>query len=233
MSIYAIADLHLSFSAEKSMDIFGGQWVNHTERIEENWRTIVKEEDTVIVPGDISWAMKLSDAVVDLDWIDALPGKKVLIKGNHDLWWNSITKLNRMYDSIHFLQNNYVKAEGWAICGTRGWIGPWDMGFMAEDEKVYKRELLRLRMSLEAAVSSGEKHIIGVIHFPPLADNGGESGFAKLFKEYGVEYVVYGHLHGYDAHQRALQGVYGGTDYRLVACDYLKCSPLLIYSNES
>lgn len=229
MSIYAIADLHLSFSADKSMDIFGGQWTNHVERLEENWRRVIKEEDTVIVPGDISWSMKPADVIPDLNWVAALPGKKVFIKGNHDLWWTSVTKLNSMYENIRFLQNDYWKADGIAICGSRGWIGPWDQEFTEQDRKVYNRELLRLRMSLEAAAEAGEKRIIGALHFSPFAENGESSGFTELFEEFGAEKVVYGHLHGPEAHRKATQGVYKGVEYRLVACDYLRCCPLLIY----
>ena len=155
MSIYAIADLHLSFSAEKPMDIYGGQWINHTEKVKNNWEAVITEEDTIIIPGDTSWALQFDDAVVDLKWISELPGKKVLIKGNHDLWWNSISKLNALFPNMVFLQNSFYEAEGYAICGSRGWICPGDDDFTPHDEKIYKRELGRMRLSLESAAKAG------------------------------------------------------------------------------
>ena len=126
MSIYAIGDLHLSFSpeVEKPMDLFGHAWKDHAQRLKQHWLELVKPEDTVIIPGDISWGLRMSEAIPDLDWIDALPGKKLIFKGNHDLWWQSVSKLNNMYDSIYFVQNKAVEVEGYYICGSRGWIGP-------------------------------------------------------------------------------------------------------------
>ncbi|MGI6752644.1 MAG: metallophosphoesterase [Anaerovoracaceae bacterium] len=228
MSIYAIADLHLSFSADKSMDIFGGPWVNHAERLRENWQKMIGNDDTVIICGDISWGMKLDDAMEDLKWISRLPGKKIMVKGNHDLWWSAISKLRGVDDKMLFLQNDYFRADDFAICGSRGWIGPWDQGFTRDDEKVYRRELLRLRMSLDKALEAGEKRIIGVLHFPPFGDGCGKTDFTDIFEEYRVEQVVYGHLHGAESHERAVQGEVRGIRYHLVACDYLDCRPLLI-----
>ncbi|MEL7659216.1 MAG: metallophosphoesterase [Bacillota bacterium] len=236
MSIFAIADLHLSFSAEKPMDIYGGEWINHTEKVKKNWETMISEEDTVIIPGDISWALRFEDALVDLRWISELPGKKVLIKGNHDLWWNSIGKLNALYDNMFFLQNSFYEAEGYAICGSRGWICPDDDDFTMQDEKIYKRELGRLKMSLEAAAKAGyggksenrKGGILGVLHFPPTSDNLKLSGFTALFEEYGAEKVVYGHLHGKDAYGNGLKGIRNKVEYILTSVDYLKCKPYQI-----
>ena len=142
MSIYAIGDLHLSFApeVEKPMDLFGKAWKDHAERLKRNWLEMIKPEDTVIIPGDISWGLRMSEAIPDLDWIDALPGKKLIFKGNHDLWWQSISKLNNMYDSIHFVQNTACEVEGYYICGSRGWIGPGHDDYKEADEKIYKRE---------------------------------------------------------------------------------------------
>ncbi|MDD4583701.1 MAG: metallophosphoesterase [Eubacteriales bacterium] len=226
MNIYAIADLHLSFDGAKPMDIYGGQWIDHTVRLEKNWRSMVSEEDVVILAGDLSWSLKQEGAIDDLNWISALPGKKVLIKGNHDLWWTSANKLNRLYDNMYFLQNTYYKAGDYAICGSRGWICPGDIEFTTHDRKIYQRELVRLRMSLEEAKKAGETHIIGAIHFPPANEGLEDSGFTDLFEEFGVELVVYGHLHGTDAHLKGLKGIRNGVEYRLVACDYLSCRPL-------
>lgn len=236
MSIYAIADLHLSFSAEKPMDIFGGEWINHTEKVKKNWETMITNEDTVVISGDTSWALRYEDALKDLKWISDLPGKKVLIKGNHDLWWNSIGKLNALFDNMVFLQNSFYEAEGYAICGSRGWICPDDDDFTIHDEKIYKRELGRMKLSLETAAKAGfgskyggEKgNILGVIHFPPASDSARRSGFTEIFEEYGVEKVVYGHLHGKDAYGNGLRGIRNKVEYILTSVDYLKCIPYRI-----
>jgi len=236
MSIYAIADLHLSFSAEKPMDIYGGEWVNHTEKLKTNWEAMISEKDTVIIPGDSSWALRFEDALVDLKWIDDLPGKKVFIKGNHDLWWNSANKLNTLFENMVFIQNSFYEAEEFAICGSRGWSCPGDDDYTVHDEKIYKRELGRLRLSLEAAaiMGYGKKYdgnrgkILGAIHFPPASDNLKRSGFTELFEEYGVEKVVYGHLHGSDAYGNGLRGIRNNVEYILTSTDYLKCIPYKI-----
>lgn len=243
MSIYAIADLHLSFSSKKPMDIYGGEWVNHTEKIKKNWEAAISRDDTVILAGDSSWALRFEDALVDLEWISRLPGNKVLIKGNHDLWWNSVSKLNAQFDRMYFLQNTFYEAEGTAICGSRGWICPDDDDFTAQDEKIYLRELGRLRLSLEAAAKAGygrkaaEKqgadavqkgNIIGVLHFPPACDNLRRSGFTDLFEEYGAEKVIYGHLHGKDAYGNGFKGIRNDIEYILTSTDYLKCTPYKI-----
>ncbi len=236
MSIYAISDLHLSFSAEKPMDIYGGEWINHTEKVKNHWIELVKEEDTVLLPGDTSWALRFHDAVVDLRWISKLPGRKILIKGNHDLWWNSLTKLNALFENMVFLQNNFYIAEQYAICGSRGWICPDDDNFTKQDDKIYQRELMRLRLSLEAAAKSGygnkyagEKGgILVMIHFPPASDTARISGFTQLFEEYGVEKVLYGHLHGKDAYSNGIQGIYNKIEYILTSVDFLRCKPYRI-----
>ncbi|MDD3168818.1 MAG: metallophosphoesterase [Eubacteriales bacterium] len=236
MGIYAIADLHLSFSADKPMDIYGGEWINHTDKVKENWKTMISEGDTVVLPGDNSWALRFEDSLIDLRWISELPGNKVFIKGNHDLWWNSVSKLNALFENMFFLQNSFYEAEGYAICGSRGWICPGDEDFTVHDEKIYKRELGRLRLSLEAAAqagygkSTGERRgkILGTLHFPPAGDPLRKSGFTELFEEYGAEKVVYGHLHGRDAYSSGLQGIRNKVEYILTSVDYLKCKPYKI-----
>ena len=228
MGIYAISDLHLSFSenVEKPMDIFGGEWLNHTEKVKDNWEKLISKEDTVIIGGDISWALKLSEAEPDLLWMRELPGNKVLIKGNHDLWWTSIKKLNSMFGvDMRFIQNDFYEAEGCAICGSRGWLCPGDEDYTAQDEKIYRREILRLRNSLAAAKGAGFAKIIGVIHFPPTNGMFQESGFTDLFSEFQVAHVFYGHLHGGDAFRRGIQGNFKGINYKLISLDYLKCMP--------
>lgn len=235
MKIFAIGDPHLSFGegVQKPMDIFGGQWVGHTEKLEQNWRAEVRPEDTVILCGDISWGLKLEEARADLDWIHDLPGKKLLFKGNHDLWWQAISQLNRLYDdgTMLFLQNRCFVAEDpesgrrAAICGTRGWTCPGSEGFGDHDRKIYERELLRLRFSLEEGRRSGAEQLIGVLHFPPTNDMQQESGFTQLMREYGVKTCVYGHLHGKDAYRHGMQGIYNGVEYRLVSLDYVEGMP--------
>lgn len=223
MAIYAISDLHLSFDSavDKPMDIYGERWVNHAEKIKKEWEENVCADDTVIVAGDISWALKLNEAMADLEWISKLPGKKVLIKGNHELWWNGVNKLNKLYDDIYFLQNTCYEAEGIAICGSRGWICPGTTDFTSEDLKIYERELTRLEMSLSMAASLGYKdNIIAALHYPPTNENHQASGFTRLFEQYGVKHVVYGHLHGNEIWKRGIKGILNGVKYELVSQDY-------------
>lgn len=230
MSIYAIGDLHLSLApgVEKPMDIYGSVWRNHAEKLKKNWEELIKPSDTIILPGDISWGLKLSEAMYDLEWVDRLPGKKVIFKGNHDLWWSSAGKLNRLFDSMTFVQNTAYEAEGCFLCGSRGWICPGHDDFKVQDEKIYKRELLRLDMSLKDAKAKGAEEIIGVLHFPPSTGSGCSSDFTDAFEAAGVKKVIYGHLHGMDAYKNGLKGMYNGIDYSLVSLDYLDCMPVLI-----
>ncbi|MDY3954446.1 MAG: metallophosphoesterase [Anaerovoracaceae bacterium] len=228
MSIYAIGDIHLSLTTDKPMEIFGGQWINHTNRIREKWERIVKETDTVIIPGDISWGLRRQEADEDLAWISRLPGQKVLIRGNHDLWWTSVTKLNQLDSRMYFLQNTHYMAEDYAICGSRGWICPGDPDFTAHDEKIYLRELQRFRFSLESAARAGAKKLIAALHYPPVRAGGESSGFTELAEEFGVEILVYGHLHGADAHTKAFKGIHRGVEYALVSGDFLTFCPKLI-----
>lgn len=239
MSIYAISDLHLSFdeNVDKPMDKFGPEWFDHAERLKENWEKTVGENDTVIIAGDISWGLKLSEAMADFRWIDALPGKKLIFKGNHDLWWSSITKLNTLFDTITFVQNFAVFCEGWYICGSRGWVCPGDSSFVEEeDRRKYDREVLRLRMSFddayrqetEVCCGAGLPRVIGVLHYPPTNDKHQDSDFTRMFASCGAVKVVYGHLHGKGKYGRGLKGFFNGVDYSLVSVDYLDCTPKLI-----
>ncbi len=229
MAIFAIADFHLSFNPniDKPMDIYGPSWENHAERLKENWNKTITKDDTVIIPGDISWALRPDEVLPDLAWIhENLPGKKIFIKGNHDLWWQSVSKLNKLYDDMFFLQNTYAEAEGYAICGTRGWNCPGTQDFTEEDAKIYRRETLRLEMSLEAAKNAGFTGIIGAIHYPPTDERHQESEFTRLFEKYGVKLVLYGHLHGKDVWPKGLQGQMNGVEYRLISLDYLEAEPV-------
>lgn len=228
--VFAIADPHLSFSTDKPMDVFGSAWTDHAERFSLRWREEVSGGDIVIVAGDISWALKTEDAIPDLDFLHGLPGYKVLVRGNHDLWWQSITKLNALYDDIRFLQNDFIfVGDGAAICGSRGWGLPGLEGYGADDEKILARELIRLHMSLERAVSAGAKNIICAMHFPPALMPSNQSAFTDLIQKYPVSRVVYGHLHGAQAFRKGIQGRHGEVEYSLVSCDYLRFSPLRIF----
>jgi len=239
MSLFAIGDLHLSFGGkvDKPMDIYGGPWIRHWEKLKSHWEHFVKEEDTVILPGDISWAMHLEDAMEDLLWIASLPGKKVILRGNHDLWWSSITKLSRIDDSLYFLQNNCYEGEHFIIFGTRGWICPGDRDFEEErDRKIYKRELIRLNLSLEEALAFKAKSeregkckaLSGAMHFPPLNEKKEKSEFTELFSKHEVSKVVYGHLHGENAYRNGPEGMHDGVDYILCSLDKLQGVPKLI-----
>ncbi len=229
MKIYAISDLHLSFSSNKPMDIFGVEWENHDLKIRENWMSCVKPDDIVIIPGDISWGLKQQAAEEDFRWIHSLPGTKLLFKGNHDLWWTTSRKLNALYDDMIFLQNSYFAAGDIAVCGTRGWELPQSSAEWTEhDEKIYQRELGRLRMSLEAAKRDGMKRIIAAMHYPPVEKRYKKTGFTDILEEFGAEQVVYGHLHGENAHRNAFSGLCRGIRYRLVSCDYLNFLPVFI-----
>ena len=235
MSIYAIADTHLAFfpESDKPMDVFGKRWTDHEDRLKTACEQMMNDDDTLIVAGDISWAIRLEDARYDLDWIHSLPGRKIMIKGNHDLWWNGITKLNSLYEDMSFLQNDCIVAEGCCICGSRGWLTPDHDDYTGEDEKIYRRETLRLEMSLEAGKKKldedpGIERILGFIHFPPAIDRVRLSAFHDLFREYGVRDVYYGHIHGDEAFRAALTGDVDGIAYHLISLDYLNCRPLKI-----
>ncbi len=182
MAIYTIGDLHLSFSTDKPMDIFGEAWMNHTDKIKADWLAKVSEEDTVIIPGDISWASSLEDGLVDLAWLEELPGKKLLLRGNHDYWWVTLAKMRKLVKSIDFIQNNSYEVEDKIICGARGWLCPNDTSFTESDEKIYTREITRLKLSLDSVGDTKGKEIIVFMHYPPYNDKRHPSGFTELIK---------------------------------------------------
>lgn len=229
MALFALGDLHLSHAVDKPMDIFGPVWEKHEEKIAGNWRRIVGPDDLVIIPGDISWALKLAEAIPDLDWLGRLPGKKLLVRGNHDYWWVGIGKVRRVLPrGVYALQNDYFPWGEWAICGSRGWICPGQEGFdPVRDEKIYQRELGRLQLSLERAHKDGFDQIVVALHYPPINGRHEPSGFTELLHQYSVKICVYGHLHG-EAQASALTGEWEGTEYRLVAADAVNFSPVLI-----
>lgn len=227
MALYAISDLHLAFGLNKPMDIFGSNWTNHDEKIKENWLKKINESDTVLIAGDISWSMKLDSGMEDIRWIHELPGKKVLIKGNHDYWWNSVKKLNDLFDDMFFIQNSYYSYEDYAICGTRGWMCPGNDKFTEHDDKIYKREKIRLELSITSAIKDGFSKFIVMLHYPPTNDKFEESLFTEILEKCGVEKVIYGHLHG-PFNYKVLNKEFNGIQYFLTSSDYLNFDPIKI-----
>lgn len=229
MSVFAIGDLHLPGHAQKPMDVFGSHWDRHFETISENWRAKIADEDIVLIPGDISWAMQLSEAVDDLAAIGELPGTKLLLRGNHDYWWSSLSKLRAVLPAgMHVIQNDALLLNGLAFCGTRGWTFPTQQQPLSgQDEKVYLRELMRLRMSLDQAKKLGGEEIIVMLHFPPLFADGLSTGFTEILEEYQVNRVIYGHLHGAGI-KIGFEGIREGIEYRLVSCDALHFDPIQV-----
>ncbi len=218
MAVFAIADLHLP-AQQKPMDVFGEHWRDHFQRIREDWLARVAPGDLVLLPGDLSWAMRLEDAVEDLNSIAALPGTKLLLRGNHDYWWSSIGRVRRMLgEGMLALQNDSFLIDGRLYAGSRGWMLP-GADFSDDDRRIYARERLRLEMSLEnARRRDGEAPITVMMHFPPLTDE--EPGFSDILERYGVTDCVYGHLHG-SAIYGAVRGVRNGVRYHQVSCDGL------------
>lgn len=230
--LYAIADTHLSFGIEegnKAMDLFGGPWVGHADRLKAAWLKLVEDQDSVIIAGDISWALKLEEAMADLAFLDSLPGRKILVRGNHDLWWSSMKKMRGLFKSISFIQNDSVELESCVVCGSRGWICPDEPDYSeSEDGKIYRRELIRLEMALKSASECG-KPIIAVTHYPPRNRFSEASGFSELLEKYGARTCVFGHLHGEQAFRNAPEGLIDGVYYRLVSLDRLSAVPLRIF----
>lgn len=225
MSLFAIADLHLSLGTQKPMDIFSG-WKNYVERLEANWRARVRPEDTVAIPGDISWAMTLEEAERDFAFLHALPGQKVLMKGNHDYWWATMAKMQAFlaakgFSTLSFVHNSAHAVEGCAVCGTRGWF------YDSEgDKKVLLREAGRLDTSIAEAERMGLAPVV-FLHYPPLYNDFCCAEITDVLAKHRVTRCYYGHLHG-RARRFAVQGVHGGVDYRLISADHLQFDPLLI-----
>lgn len=222
MRIFAIGDLHMSNSVDKPMDIFGEHWIGHEEKIFDYWKKNVSDDDIVLVAGDISWASSLDDAIVDLDIISSMPGKKFLIKGNHDYWWSTATALNKLYgENMVFMNTKYENAGKYTICATRGWLCPNDVKFDEKDESIYKREANRLKISLEGAKKDGCENIIVMLHYPPTNEKFEPSLFTEVIEKYSPKAVIYGHLHGHESFDMGLKGNINGIEYFLVSSDYL------------
>ena len=227
MNVFAIGDLHLSHTSDKPMDVFGAHWENHIEKIKQNWEQTITDEDIILVPGDISWAMRLNEAKVDLEWLDKLPGQKICIRGNHDYWWDRPSPLNRTYKHTYFLQSTTYMIGNRAICGTRGWsLG--ENSTSEENQRLIARECIRLKLSLDEAMKREAKEIWVMLHYPPNEEGSSNSPFIELIKQYPVKKVIYGHLHDTSSWEKALIGEQGGIRYELVSADYLNFKPLLI-----
>ena len=203
------------------MDIFGDNWADHWTNIQQSWHDTVTDDDLVLLPGDLSWAMRLSEAAGDIAAICAMPGTKVIMKGNHDYWWGSLSQVqSQLSNNTHALQNNSFVFGNVVIAGSRGWVSPGNKLYdAATDEKLYLREAARLELSLsEARKKAPDKPLIGMMHFPPTSQQGGPTRFTELFEKYGAAHVVYGHLHA-DGIKTAMPAVLGGIPYTLVSCD--------------
>ena len=230
MRIFAISDLHLSHEADKPMDIFGPAWTDHTGQIRENWTEIVDDDDVVLIPGDISWAMRMNEAEKDFAFIDELPGRKIIIKGNHDYWWTSLSKVKKFVpESVIPLQNTAIAVDNIGIAGSRLWIDP-DLNLekaTPEDRKIWERELVRLRHSLVALPDGLDKRII-MTHYPPISLDGKPGRAVEIAAQYGCDIWIFGHMHlgnlDYDGFNRTIDR----TRYEFVSADYLKFSPKLI-----
>ncbi len=225
MSLFVIADTHLSFGTDKPMDTFEG-WLNYTEKLSKNWNKVVDCSDDVVIAGDISWAMNFEQLIPDLKFIENLNGNKIILKGNHDYWWNTLSKMNRMleennFKTIKFLHNNSYSVNNISVCGSRGWMFESDEEF---DEKVLAREVMRLRRSLETAENDDK---ITFLHYPPITTNSECTEIIELLKEFGIKKCFFGHLHGEGA-KYAREGNIEGIDFKLISCDRLGFTPYLI-----
>ena len=227
MSIFVIADLHLSFKNPKPMDIFGDNWENHAEKIKKDWITKVTEKDLVVLPGDFSWETYLEDTILDFEYINNLPGKKLMLKGNHDYWWTTITSMKKFlqennFTNIDFLYNNSFEFEEKILCGTRGW----NITDEENNKKLINRELGRLELSLQDGIKKYNegKEIIVFMHYPPITNNmiysGAENKFINLMKKYNIKKCYYGHLHGQSI-KDAVEGEIQGINFKLVSADSL------------
>lgn len=228
MSVYAIADLHLSFGVNKSMDVFAG-WGDYVKKIEESWKATVRDTDTVVIAGDISWAMKIEESKKDFEFINNLPGKKILIKGNHDYWWSTKAKINNFlkensFDTISILFNDAYPAENICVCGTRGWMYNSESD---EDEKILSREVGRLRCSLDMAKKHNLEPVV-FLHYPPVYGDKESEEIMNLLIERKVKKCYYGHIHGNVSKRNIVEGDYKGICFKLISCDYINFCPVLV-----
>ena len=233
MALYTIADLHLSLGADKSMDVFRG-WENYVERLEKNWRALVTDADTVVVAGDISWGMRLEETEKDFAFLNSLPGRKLILKGNHDYWWSTRSKIEAFFkekgfDTLEIVFNSAVRVGDITVCGTRGWLYNAET---AEDRKIVARENGRLVASLKAAQALGGTPVV-FLHYPPVYDTAECAALLDTMLEYGVKDCYFGHIHGDYAAKRAPIGEYRGIKMNLISCDYIRFVPKLVRTSEN
>ena len=227
MALYAIGDLHLCLGAPKPMDIFGGAWTGYMDKLKEGM-SVIGPEDTTVLLGDLSWALDLPSSKADFAWINEIPGCKIILKGNHDYWWSTAAKFYKFcqenqFENLLILNNNFYEYEDWAICGTRGWFFEEERSGQ-HDEKVFKRELIRLEASLKAA---GDRKKMVFLHYPPRYKGYECREILELMERYEVRRCFYGHLHG-GSHKLAMEGLWDGIEYRLVAADYIDFRPVTV-----
>lgn len=229
MSFFAISDLHMPGGDDKPMDVFGSNWTGHIEKICSAWRNEIKDDDVVLIPGDFSWAMTQEAAMEDLALIGSLPGRKVISKGNHDFWWDGIGKVRRaLPEGMYAIQNDCVVLNDRCICGTRGWLLPQDQK-TENDAKIYRRELIRLDMTLSDAEKKAQGlPVVCMLHYPPLTEGNRETEVTQILKKHAVKDVIYGHVHG-AAIKTAFTGEQDGINYTLVSCDALSFAPIRLF----
>lgn len=230
MKVFAVSDLHLSINNPKPMDIFGEVWDNYLDTITDWLEENVTDEDVVLIAGDISWAMTLENALPDLAYIARFPGRKILLRGNHDYWWKAISAIRRVLpEGVYALQNDCVRLGTTVFCGSRGWTTPEGRAQTPEDKKIYEREIIRTRLSLEAAAKVRKEgdRLIAMLHYPPFNSRLEDSPFTDMYKQFGVDAVVYGHLHGRDS-RACLHVEKDGIAYYLTSCDQIGNIPVFI-----
>ena len=229
MSLYVIGDLHLTFSdPSKTMEVFPG-WENYQERIEKNWLETVKPEDTVVIAGDLSWGMSLQQAEPDFRFINGLPGRKLILKGNHDYWWVTKKKMETFFaengfDTLDIIHNNHYAYENYGICGTRGWVNGTDGSRDVQDEKVLKREVQRLETSIKSAVGAGLEPLV-FMHYPPIFASNFNYDILEILYRYNIKECYYGHIHGRSAHELCVKNTYDGVNFHLISGDYIHFMP--------
>ena len=239
MALFVISDLHLDTRTnEKSMEVFGDKWKNYTQRIKKNWSAVVSNSDTVIIPGDISWALTLQDSLTDLKWINDLPGKKILMKGNHDFWWNTVTKMKKFFaenqlNSFEILYNNSIETDKYILAGSRGWFVDKTIQNTSlttvDYEKILNREQIHLRMSLDAAKkiqANTQKEILVFFHFPPIWNDFECTEIINILKEYDIKRSFFGHIHG--CYNISSSFEHEGIQFKMVSADFLEFIPQIV-----
>ena len=224
MKVYSISDLHLDINNSKPMDIFGPVWKDYLDKIINDWKNKVSEEDVVILAGDYSWAMKLEEVAPDFEFLNILPGKKIIIRGNHDYWWSSLKKVREcLPENVFALQNDAIKIGEYIFCGNRGWLIPEGKFNTEENRKIYAREIIRLELSLKSAkkLQTNNEKIIFITHYPPFNNKVEPSEYTNMLEEYRVYKVVFGHLHGY-VNPKMIKNQINGIEYYLTSCDAVK-----------